>query len=363
MKMSEALKTELVNFSELTGEAASARRAELARHVATLFALTSDRCSDEQVDIYDSVLLRLVDMVESEVRRFVAEQMSTLRRGPEETIRRLASDVIEVSEPILVRSTVLRDADLVSIAEEQGNDHRYAIAQREVLSADVSEILVRRGDLKVKRKIASNEGASLSGSAIEILISDSAADATLQLSLSDRPDLAEAQIASLISIASDEVRKKLQTSGRSGETAQLNEAADIAARRMSNQYWLGRYDFETARSRILLLAKKGMVNEAALRRFASEDRFAEAVATFAWLVRCGVEEASHWMVRPDPEPFVILAKASGFSSITVGSLLSIGPWRHRLTPETRSNAMNLYERMTVAEAKRKIAHWSYNVLK
>lgn len=360
--MSNALKTELVNFSELTGEAGSARRAELARHVATLFALTSDRCSDEQVDIYDSVLLRLVDMVEGEVRRFVAEQMSTLRRGPEETIRRLASDVIEVSEPILVRSTVLRDADLVAIAEDQGNDHRFAIAQREVLSEDVTDILVRQGDLKVKRKIASNEGASLSPTSVELLISDSAADATLQLSLSDRGDLAEAQITSLISIASEEVRKKLQASGRAGEAARLNEAADIAARRMSNQYWLGRYDFETARSRVLLLAKKGMVNEASLRRFASEDRFAEAVATFAWLVRCGVEVASHWMVRPDPEPFVILAKASGFSAVTVRALLGIGPWRHRLTPDTRSDAMNLFDSMTVGEARRKVAHWSYNVL-
>ena len=113
---------------------------------------------------------------------------------------------------------------------------------------------------------------------------------------------------------------------------------------------------------MLLLAKRGMVNEAALRRFASEDRFAEAVATFAWLVRCGVEEVSHWMVRPDPEPFVVLAKASGLTSITVSALLAIGPWRHRLPPETRTDAMTLFEQMTVAEARRKMAHWNSNVV-
>ncbi len=169
-------------------------------------------------------------------------------------------------------------------------------------------MLVRRGDLKVKRKVASNDGACLSDASIMALISDAASDATLQLSLSERADLAEAHIASLISVASEEVRRKLHATGRGHEAERVEEAADIAAQRMSNQYWLGRYDFETARSRVLLLAKRGMVNEAALRRFASEDRFAEAVATFAWLVRCGVEEVSHWMVRPDPEPFVILAK-------------------------------------------------------
>ncbi|MBN9671254.1 DUF2336 domain-containing protein [Roseibium aggregatum] len=360
--MTEALKTELVNFSELTGEAGSARRAELARHVATLFALTSDRCSDEQVDIYDSVLLRLVDMVEAEVRRYVAEQMSSLRRGPEETIRRLADDDIEVAEPILVRSTVLRDTDLIKIAEKRGNTHCFAIAQREVLSEEVTDVLVRKGDLKVKRKVAGNEGASLSDASLMVLISDAAADATLQLSLSERGDLAEAHIASLVAVASEEVRKKLQAAGREEEAVRLDEAADVAAQHMSNQYWLGRYDFETARSRVILLAKRGMVNEAALRRFASEDRFAEAVATFSWLVRAGVEEMSHWMVRPNPEPFVILAKASGFSSITISSLLSIGPWRHRLTPEVRSESMALFERMTIAEAKRKMSHWTSTVL-
>ncbi|GAA0773078.1 DUF2336 domain-containing protein [Roseibium denhamense] len=360
--MTEALKTELVNFSELTGEAGSARRAELARHVATLFALTSDRCSDEQVDIYDSVLLRLVDMVETEVRRYVADQMASLRRGPEETIRRLADDDIEVAEPILVRSTVLRDADLIKIAEKRGNAHQFAIAQREVLSQEVTDILIRSGDLKVKRKVAGNDGARLSDTSVMALISDAASDATLQLTLSERADLAESHIANLLSVASEEVRRKLHAEGRAQDANRLDEAVDIAAQRMSNQYWLGRYDFETARSRIMLLAKRGMVNEAALRRFASEDRFAEAVATFAWLVRCGVEEVSHWMVRPDPEPFIILAKASGFSSITVGALLGIGPWRHRLTPEQRSDAMSVFERMTIAEAKRKMAHWSHTVL-
>lgn len=360
--MSEALKTELVNFSELTGEAGSARRAELARHVATLFALTSDRCSDEQVDIYDSVLIRLVDMVEVEVRRFVAEQMAGLRRGPEETVRKLADDQIEVAEPILKKSNVLRDQDLIRIADSSGNCHRLAIAHRDVLSVDVTDVLVRRGDLRVKRKVAGNEGAVLSDEAMQMLISDAASDATLQAYLSERGDLAEEHIQSLVKVAGEEVRRKLLASGQRMEAERVDEATDIAAQRMSNQYWLGRYDFETARSRVLLLAKRGMVSEATLRRFASEDRFPEAVAAFAWLVRCGVEEVSHWMVRADPEPFLITAKSAGLSSITVGSLLSIGPWRHRLTQEDRSKAMNAFDRMTIGDAKRKMAHWSHTVL-
>lgn len=356
------MKTELVNFSELTGEAGSARKAELAKHVAALFALTSERCSDEQVGVYDSVLLRLVDMVEAEVRRYVAEQMAGLRRGPQQTVRRLADDDIEVAEPILVRSTILSDQDLIEIAEKRGNSHCFAIAQREVLSEGVTDILVERGDLKVKRKVASNDGACLSDNSIQSLISDAASDATLQNFLSDRGDLADGHIASLVAIASDEVRRKLNQAGRTEEAERVGEAADIAQQHMSNQYWLGRYDFDTAKARVLLLAKRGMMNEAALRRFASEDRFAEAVATLALLIRVDIEELSHCMVSPNPEPFIILAKAFGLSAISVGALLAIGPWRHRLTPEARSTAMAQFGRLTVAEAKRKMALWNKTVV-
>jgi uncharacterized protein (DUF2336 family) len=301
-------------------------------------------------------------MVEAEVRRYVADQMSGLKRGPVDTIRRLADDDIEVAEPILVRSTILSDEDLIKIAEKRGNTHCYAIAQREVLSEGVTDVLVQKGDLKVKRKVASNDGASLSDNTMNSLITDSASDATLQNFLSERGDLAEAHIASLVAIASDEVRRKLRESGRTEEAELVDEAADIAAQHMSNNYWLSRYDFETAKARVLLLAKRGMVNEAALRRFASEDRFAEAAATFALMVRGDVEEISHCMVSPNPEAFIVIAKAFGFSSISVGALLAIGPWRHRLTPDVRTAAMAQFGRLTVAEAKRKMAHWNQTVL-
>ncbi|WP_417686251.1 DUF2336 domain-containing protein [Roseibium sp.] len=360
--MAEALKTELVNFRELDATADSKRCAELARHVATLFAFTSDRCSVEQVDTYDSVLLRLVGMVEIEVRKFIAEKMADLRRGPEQTVRRLAKDCIEVAEPVLRKSTVLREADLVRIADEMGDGHRCAIARREVISESVTDLLVERGSLVVKRLVAANAGAAVSDAAMLSLISDAGSDATMQMSLSERADLAEHHIGQLVKVASAEVRRKLIARGESDDVSRLAEAADIAAQRMTNEFWLGRYDFETARNRILLLAQRGMVNEAALRRFASEDRFAEAVAAFAWLVRCGVEETSHWMVRVDPEPFLIIAKASGLSSITVSSLLSIGPWRHRLSSDQRSQAMTKFNSMSVGEAKRRMAHWSNVVL-
>ncbi|MBD8890611.1 DUF2336 domain-containing protein [Roseibium litorale] len=360
--MTKEFKTELVNFQELDGSTGQSRSAELARHVATLFAFTSDRCSDAQVQTYDGVLLRLIGMVEVEVRRYVAEQLASLKRGPGATIRSLAEDEISVAGPILRESPVLADADLLEIAEKNGSGHLFAIAQRGSLSSGVTDVLVERGDLQVKRQLAGNAGAAFSDETLMRLIGEGAADATIQLSLSDRGDLAEHHIRKLVSVASDEVRRKLLGQGETNQADRLGDVNDVVAQRITNEYWLSRYDFETACKRVLLLGKRGMVNEASLRRFAAEDAFPEAVACFAWMVRCGVEEASHWMVRADPEPFVVVARAAGLSAITVSSLLSVGPWRQRLTPEARAEAMRVFERMSTGEAKRRIAHWSHVVL-
>lgn len=356
--MFQEAKTELVNFSNLAGEAGKARREELTRHVATLFVLTSDRCSDEQVDIYDSVLTRLVSMVEGEVRAFVAGQLAGLRRAPEETVRMLAGDAINVAEPLLVRSTALRDVDLIRVAKAQGNEHLFAIAQRDFLSSDVTDILVQRGDMAVKRRIAGNAGASFSGKGMDALVSDAHADAALQSFLSERPDLADRHIQALTRIAGEEVRRKLSMQGEVIEASRLDEARRQAEQRMSNQFWLKRYDFETARGRILALSKKAPITEALLVQLAREDRFAEVVACFAWMARCGIQEASHWMVRPDPQPFLVVAKATGLSASTIGVLLMCGPWRHRLGQKLRGLAMRKYESLSQKEAAAMVAHWN-----
>ena len=66
--------TELVNFEALALEDDMSRRNDLARNVATLFSFTSETCSDEQIETYDHVLVRLADMVEAQARAFIADR-------------------------------------------------------------------------------------------------------------------------------------------------------------------------------------------------------------------------------------------------------------------------------------------------
>ncbi len=356
--MGEPIKTELVNFSILERGASAEQRTELTRNVVSLFSLTSKTCTKEQMDVYDSVLIRLVDFVDCAERTYIAEELSQLRRAPEAIVLKLASDIIEVARPMLEKSTVLRDTNLIEIASKNGQEHLFAIAGREVLSEIVTDVLVERGDKSVMRRVASNQGAAFSENGMAGLVEAAAQDEELQLELSQRGDLHEDFIVKLISVASEEVRKQLVERGEDGTARRIPQAARLAAQRMSNEYWLSRYDFETAHESVMALASRGQITEQALRRFADEDRFPEAVVAFAYLGGISVEAAKHWMVRADTDPFVIVARACDLSYMTVQALIKIGPWRHRLSQEMRMATFNKFQSLGKDKAHQLLELWS-----
>lgn len=354
--MSNMPNTELVNFEALANEPDMARRNELARNVATLFSLTSEKCSDEQIEVYDSVLVRLSDMVEMQARAFIAGRLASLRRAPEGTIRRLADDDIEVARPVLEQSTVLRDTDLVEIALKRGEDHKVAIAAREILSEMVTDVLVESGSTAVHRTVARNGGASLSARGVLGLIQSSGLDEDLQMALADRQDLDERAVSTLAALASERVRMRLLETG-TPEGGEVPRAARVAAQKLSNEFWLGRYDFETAIGRVYAIARGPGIDEDTLVRFAEEDRFPEAVATFAMIGDIGIEEAKHWMVRTDTDPFLIVAKASELALSTVEKLLNMGPWRYRLQAEDRARILDRYKGIKPQSARLLLSQW------
>lgn len=355
--MNESIHTELVNFSMLEQAATQEQREELTRNVVNLYSLTSATCSKEQMDIYDAVLMRLADIVGDDGRSHMAESLSRLRRAPEAVVLKLAHDIIEVARPLLEKSTVLRDTDLLEIAKTHGQDHLHAIAGREVLSEVVTDVLVERGKTEVRRRLASNQGAALSERAVNALLGAAEDDQELQLNLGLRGDLHDDYIVRLIAIASEKVRQRLVEQGEAGAASRIPQAARLAAQRMSNEYWLARYDFETAQEAVLGQFGRNGLSEQLLRRFAEEDRFPEAVVTFACLAGIGLNEAKHWMVRVDTQPFVVMARACGLSPMTVQALMKIGPWRHRLSTDMRMETFNRFQALNRDKARRMVAMW------
>lgn len=351
------IETNLVDFKSLEQDPSSHRKNELLKGVAALFAVACDRCSLEQIEIYDDVLVRLSHMVETEARAVAAEKLASLRRAPERIIRLLASDeAIQVAAPVLTRSPVLNEADLIALAEVKHASHLEAIARRPMLSEQLTEVVVRRGDLSVRRVVAANHGAVLGDAALSELVKSAMADAALAEALGDRPDTPDAVIHRLVGEAAADVRRALEGRGMRAAAARVDEAARAAGDRMSNAYWLAQYDFETAWERALSRGRRS-VSEATLAQFAHEDRFADVAAAFTILADLDIEESKHWLVRTDTEPFLVIAKAMDLRFATVQALLKTGPWRHRLTQDQRRDALNRYNAIDGRAARARLTAW------
>ena len=140
----------------------------------------------------------------------LSERMAAVENAPDRLIRRLAhDDAIEVSGPVLARSSRLGEDDLVAIARTKGQQHLAAIAGRAELGEQVTGVLVERGDIAVARKVAANSGARFSEVSLRSLIDRASDDGDLAHAVARRRELPPAMFRTLLARATDQVRRRL----------------------------------------------------------------------------------------------------------------------------------------------------------
>lgn len=88
----------------------------------------------------DDLTLPLFDMVSVDSRRYVAAALSECEIAPMELVRRLCDEPVAVCAPLLVRSRVLGDVDLIALIGKHGVSHARAIARRPILNAAISHL-------------------------------------------------------------------------------------------------------------------------------------------------------------------------------------------------------------------------------
>jgi len=98
---------------------------------------------------------------EALARRVLSDSLKRLKDVPRDIVLSLARDEAQVARPMLRRSPLLDDDDLVEIARESTRSHRLAIAERVSLSAKVAQALCESRDPQVIRGLIANETAAL----------------------------------------------------------------------------------------------------------------------------------------------------------------------------------------------------------
>jgi len=110
-------------------QGSSTRRTEMLRQVTDLFLGGAGNFNDQQIDVFDDVLVRLTKQVESNVLAEIGAKLAPIDHAPYELLRSFAHhDEIAVAGPVLTLSKRLSEGDLIEIAKTKGQAHLGAIS-------------------------------------------------------------------------------------------------------------------------------------------------------------------------------------------------------------------------------------------
>jgi uncharacterized protein (DUF2336 family) len=333
------------------------RRAEILRRVTDLFVVGSGNFAEDQVELFDEVMGKLVENIERSARAQFGNRLARLSDAPPNIIRVLASDdSIEVAGPVLLHSERLDDNTLIETARIKGQDHLLAISGRKVLREAVTDILEERGNQAVVSRTARNGGARFSDFGISALVTKARDDGDLAVCVWSRPDIPRQHLVKLFVEASEVVQNQLaETDPPRAElikiaVAEASEQIQAAAR-------AGSEDFAQARSYVDSLHAAEKLDQAQLLAFASEGSFDKVTAALSLMCDLPIGLVERAFVQKQTEQILVLAKAIDLPWVTTVALLLLragvnGSSRQqldqcfasfsRLKPKTAQTALQFY---------------------
>jgi uncharacterized protein (DUF2336 family) len=163
--------------------------------VSDLYFEQSSSRGERESALMIGILDQLIHDFEMSVRRALAVRLADRDDAPRDLVVTLANDRIEVAHPILSRSNVLEDEELIRIIGQRAAEHQLAIAMRRSITTAVTDALVGAENEGVIKTLLENQNAEISQTAMAYLVEQSRRVGAYQTPLLHRdeldPDLAK----------------------------------------------------------------------------------------------------------------------------------------------------------------------------
>jgi uncharacterized protein (DUF2336 family) len=162
------------------------------RRLTDLFLVHADACTADQVAVFDDVISHLIEKIDRRILIELSNRLAPVENAPIRVVGTLArhADML-IAGPLLEKSTVLTDADLAEIADRDRRDPNLlsTIAARPRLGEATTDVLIRRGNLAIARKITNNPAARISEASFTRLVTSLENDKELAAVIAKRKDL------------------------------------------------------------------------------------------------------------------------------------------------------------------------------
>jgi uncharacterized protein (DUF2336 family) len=315
-----------------------------------LFEQDVERLSEGQIAVFDAVLLRLTDQIETSARIVLSNRLARNAHAPSGLIQRLSmDDTIEIAGPVLTASSRVSESVLMTCAQTKGQPHLLAISKRAVVSEVVTDVLVNRGDNTVLQSIASNQGANFSEVGFRTIVGRAGNDDDLTAMLGTRADIPQHQFLRLLAQASAQARARLEATSPHA-AGDIRIAVHNVTRLIESKVANTSVSYTDALHQVETLRAAGSLGESEVSRFAAAGQTDLLTAALAILADLPIGLVEIAMRHERAEGLLMMARAIGLSWATVRGIL-IARARHRNpTALSLEQAAFSFERLKPATA-------------
>jgi uncharacterized protein (DUF2336 family) len=329
------------------------RRAEILKNITDIFVVGSADYSNAQIELFDSVFVRLSSTIETSARAVLATRLAANARAPSMISRNLATDdSFSVAGPMLQHSQQLNDETLIAVARTQTQRHLLAISLRKSIGEDVTDVLLELGEKTVVLSAANNQKARFSEAGYRALVERSEGDDELATSVGLRHDIPRLHFMRLLVRASHAVRNKLEAASPAMSSDIEDVVSEVANTILDQSSGAG--GCSAARRHVEALRAAGELDESHLAAFAAAEHVEEATVTLAVLCNLPIEAIERAMGQDRDETVLILAKASGISWPTVKAVLRMRAGARGVSPGEIEQAHEIFSRLKPTIARQVI---------
>jgi len=349
--------SKLERLVNLSSESGSDQRRRLLSEITSVFLEDTGSYSDRENQYFGDIMGKVAFDLEQEVREELSNRLSNETSAPRNLILRLAGDEISVAKPIIERSSILNDDDLVKIAKTKSEDHLMAMTRRSDISETVTDALVNHGSDQVLEGVVRNTGARISPTTMVQVVERSHDNEKIQSPLIERPDLPFEMMQDMFEKVSMELKQKI-----------LKQTKEIAPEKLDDMLNSVRAKFDRKgriRKRILSkpelyiqnLEEKGKLNVDILVPLIRTNKYPEFLVAFSKLTDIDIPTAKRLVQDVSGEGLAIACKATEFDRSTFSSILmALSHGSLRSIDETYK-LINLYDRIQLPVAQRTMRFW------
>ncbi len=325
-------------------------RLRTLQRLSELLRSCAEQLSPSQIGVFDDVLIRLLDCVGAAALAELSSSLADFAAPPEKTVGKLARHQdLAVAAPLLSKSPVLADADLIEIAKNRSQQHLVAVAGRQNLSAALTDVILKMAGRDASRALVKNPSARLSKAGLIVLLATAKRDETMAESLGLRPDLPAGTLRELLSGATATVRARLLKAAPAELKQKIQaelESIDTQAKPQTQ----GPMEPSDAHAAVAVLSRAGKLNDSTVNRFAIRREYANVIAALSLLSGATVETIAPLMDENGGEGLIIACRASRLDWQTTAAVLNnrrVPP----LTVQQLEQAKGMFEMLFVSTAQ------------